>query len=393
MRQHSLLLSSVAVMLCLFRPTIASDAKSFFAYLREIAEPATPLTENGRESRQTATCSGPLCITFSLNGVSNFTFNIAQIPTTFPIACGGDDRNYCNYPDLPLMETSDLDYYSRRPIPSGRCPDGYTKLPTFDCLNIAPALFETTCCVFMSTTPDICSASFVVDAMWTLCNGSVYISSGAYAWRLNQNFVVQQGPIMLAALTGGSISRDLSEAETDGNCNVQFFNMADQYWVTDFATGSLSTVGPNLVSNLCLPGTPGLVFGTGSRGSLVYKIDGEVYHMVSTDGYTFQIGANNTCSVQVNPPGCIGVSPQINATAATYLPQRDLLAFIYNLGAGNMLVTATRAGVCGTATAISFCSATTTTSSQVAPVVYIPYPVYPIFFNNQTGQQIQVGKK
>jgi hypothetical protein len=371
-----LLLSSLALVLCLVRPGFASDAKSFFAYLREVTEPASPL-EGGREGRQT--CSGPLCFTFSLNGVSNFTFNIAQIPTTFPIACGGDDRNYCNYPDLPLMETSDLDYYSRRPIPSGRCPDGYTKMPTFDCLNIAPALFETTCCVFMSTVPNVCSSSLVIDAMWTLCNGSVYISSGAYAWRLDQNFVVQQGPITLAALTGGSISRDLSEAEVQGDCNVQFFNMADQYWITDYATGSLSSIGPNLVSQLCLPGTPGIVFGTGSRGSLVYKIDGDSYVMVQSDGYNFQCGGNTTCSIAVIPPGCLGQTPQINATAATYLPARDLIAFIIYQNGANQVVLSTRQGVCQTAFNLNLCPATSSSSSNVAPLVYIPYPVYPIF--------------
>lgn len=75
-------------------------------------------------------------------------------------------------------------------------------------------------------TIDICSPTTTIDAIWTLCNGSVYISSGAYAWRYNQNLNLQQGPIMIAALTGGCVSRDLAEAEVDGNCNVQFFNVA-----------------------------------------------------------------------------------------------------------------------------------------------------------------------
>lgn len=381
-----LILSSLAIVLCLVRPSLASDAKSFFAYLSEVAEPAS-LADNGREARQT--CNGPLCITFSLNGVSNFTFNMANIPTTFPIACGGDDRNYCNYPDIPMLETNDLDYYSRRPIPSGRCPDGYTKMPTFDCLNIAPALFETTCCVFLSTTPDICSSSFVIDAVWTLCNGSVYISSGAYAWRLDQNMAVQQGPMLLAALTGGSVSRDLAEAETDGNCNVQFFNMADQYWITNYADGSLSSTGPFLVTNLCLSGTPGIVYNSGSRGSLVYKLDGVGnFYMVSSDGYNFQIGSNLTCSVNVVPPGVIPTAPYLNATAATYLPSLDLIAFfipnsvITSGGTGYSIRYLTRAGVrTATVNPWSPCStvAATAAAAAVAPLVYIPYPVYPIF--------------
>lgn len=370
MRQRSLVLCSFAIIFCIVRPTIASDAKSFFAHLRDISEPAP----NGREGRT---------VVFSFNGHTNFTFNTANIPTTFPIACGGDDRNYCNYPDLPLLETYDLNYYSRRPIPSGRCPDGYTKMPTFDCLNIAPALFETTCCVFMSTVPNICSSGFVVDALFALCNGSVYVTSGAYAWRLDQNLQLQQGPIMLAALSGGAVSRDLAEAEVDGNCNVQFFNMADQYFVTNFADGSLSSSGPFLVSNLCLPGTPGIVFGTGTRGGNIYKIDGDGYVMVLNDGYNFVCGANTTCSIQVTPPGCIGRAPQINATAATYLASRDLLAFIINDGGTNYVVYSTRAGVCQTRVALNFCGTTTTTNTNVAPLVYIPYPIYPVFQQNQ----------
>jgi hypothetical protein len=80
----------------------------------------------------------------------------------------------------------------------------------------------------MSTVPNICSSSVTIDAMWTLCNGSIYISSGAYAWQYDSNFQYIQGPVMLAALTGGCVSRDLAEAETDGACNVQFFNVNNQ---------------------------------------------------------------------------------------------------------------------------------------------------------------------
>ena len=75
------------------------------------------------------------------------------------------------------------------------------------------------------TTPNICTASTTVDALWTLCNGSLYISSGAYAWQYTSTGTFVQGPVLLAALTGGCVSRDLAEAETDGNCNVQFFNV------------------------------------------------------------------------------------------------------------------------------------------------------------------------
>jgi hypothetical protein len=386
MRQRSLLLSSLALALCLLRPALASDASSFFAYLTEVAEPGSVMGSNGREDRQL--CNGPLCITLAFNGITNFTFPIATIPTTFPISCGGDGRNYCNYPDLPLLETYDLNYYSRRPIPSGRCPDGYTKMPTFDCLNIAPALFETTCCVFMSSVPNVCSSNLVIDSLFTLCNGSVYVTSGAYAWQLDQNFNLIFGPIMLAALTGGAISRDLAEAEVDGNCNVQFFTMDDRYYITNFADGSLSTSGPFLVTNLCLPGTPGLVYGTGSRGNNVYKIDGAGFVMVQNDGTNYLCGANTTCSIAVQPPGCLGIAPRINGTAATYLPSLDLIATIVNTGSGNTLYTSTRNGkTCSSGVPFSLCPAAATVApTNVAPLVYIPYPVYPIFQQQQQQQ-------
>lgn len=292
-RRSSSFVSFLLFLLYVVRPSDASDAKSFFAYIKEIAEPTAEVASNGREGRQTIT--GPLSFTFSLNGVSNYTFSVANIPTNFPIACGGDDRNYCNYPDLPLVETYDLNYYSRRPIPSGRCPDGYTKMPTFDCLNIAPALFETTCCVYLgSTVPNICNTATIIDAWWTLCNGTTYLASGAYAWQYDQNLKFIQGPILLASLTGGCISRDLAEAEVDGNCNVQFFNLQDQYFVTDYATGSLSCTGPSLVTNLCLTGTPGLVYNVG-RGTTIYKIDGDGFQTVLGNGFNFLIGGNVTC--------------------------------------------------------------------------------------------------
>lgn len=367
-------------LLCLVRTAYASDAKSFFAYIKEIAEPAQ-VQSGDREGRQV----GPLSITFSLNGISNFTFNVANIPTNFPVACGGDDRNYCNYPDLPLIETYDLNYYSRRPIPSGRCPDGYTKMPTFDCLNIAPALFETTCCMFMSTVPNICLAGATIDAFWQLCNGSIYISSGAYAWQYTSTFQYVQGPILLAALTGGCVSRDLAEAEVDGSCNVQFFNLNDQYFVTDYATGSLACTGPSLVTNLGITGTPSLVYGLG-RGTIIYHIDGDGFQVVLSDGYNFICGGNVTNMVAVQPPLLANQSPYVNCTAASYIQSSDNICYICLESSINQYRCLTRGGVVsGTtqtlASLLSNCGATS--SASVAPLVYIPYPIYPVF----TGQQ------
>jgi hypothetical protein len=365
-------------LLCLIRTGYASDAKSFFAYIKEIAEPSPAALSNGRESRQ-----GPLSLVFSLNGASNFTFNVANIPTNFPIACGGDDRNYCNYPDLPLIETYDLNYYSRRPIPSGRCPDGYSKMPTFDCLNIAPALFETTCCMFLSTTPNICSASVQVDALWSLCNGSIYISSGAYAWQYDSNWNFVQGPVLLSGLTGGCVSRDLAEAEVDGQCNVQFFNLNDQYFITDYQTGSLGCTGPSLVTNLGITGAPHLVYGLG-RSTIIYHIDGDGFQAVIGDGYNFICGGNVTNNIGIQPPSSVAGSPYINCSAATYIASRDVICYVCLQSGTNNVLCTTRAGVAvSTATLSSTLSNCNAAVAASAPLVYIPYPIYPVF----TGQQ------
>lgn len=388
MSSRSCLVVLVPFLLCLVRTAYASDAKSFFTYIKEIAEPLPVKDIGGRQSRQLGLANtGPLSITFSLNGVSNFTFNVANIPTNYPIMCGGDDRNYCNYPDLPLIETYDLNYYSRRPIPSGRCPDGYTKMPTFDCLNIAPALFETTCCMFMSTVPNICTTS-VIDAAWTLCNGSIYISSGAYAWQYDSNFNYIQGPVMLAALTGGCVSRDLAEAEVDGSCNVQFFNLNDQYFVTDYATGSLGCTGPSLVTNLGITGTPGLVYGLG-RGTLIYHIDGDGFQVVLSDGYNFIVGGNVTNMVSVLPPSPLAGAPYVNCSAATYIPARDIVCYICLESSINQVRCTSRNGqtILAVQTLASLLSNCAVNANAVAPLVYIPYPIYPVF----TGQQQPTG--
>jgi hypothetical protein len=55
------------------RTGYASDAKSFFAYIKEIAEPMVA-DHGGREGRQLGLANtGPLSVTFALNGVSNFS--------------------------------------------------------------------------------------------------------------------------------------------------------------------------------------------------------------------------------------------------------------------------------------------------------------------------------
>lgn len=71
------------------------------------------------------------------------------------VKCGTDNRNFCNYPELPFVETLNIPQLLASAnrlnrLPSGPCPDGYKKYPTKDCLNIAPAIIETSCCVYVS---------------------------------------------------------------------------------------------------------------------------------------------------------------------------------------------------------------------------------------------------
>ncbi|XP_055337048.1 uncharacterized protein LOC129587333 [Paramacrobiotus metropolitanus] len=379
------------VLLCTVRTALASDARAFYNYLKEIAEPEQAVegaAANGREGRQ----SIPLSI-FSLNGFANFTYNVASIPTNYPIACGGDDRNYCNYPDLPLIETYDLNYFSRRPIPSGRCPDGYTKSPTFDCLNIAPAFFETTCCVYLGTTTpstnDVCTGS--IDAAWTLCNGTVYIASGAYVWLYDVSstgaMTLRAGPIALSAISGGCVTRDLSEATVNGNCDVVFFNLNDQYYTTSYRTSSISCSGPNLNTNLGVGGTPNQAFRVGGS-TTIYHLDGDGFVVGLPLGYLFNCGSNTTSGISITPPGVIGTSPYINCSAVTYVSSLDILVYF----CGSTIYRVTRTGVLSSTSTLtsvlSNCGSTTTTtssgSSAVAPVVYIPYPIYPVFMGSNS---------
>lgn len=76
-------------------------------------------------------------------------------PVDSDVKCGKDNRNFCNYPSLPFIETLNIPQLLAAPnrlnrLSSGRCPIGYKKYPTKDCINVAAAFIEVTCCVYVS---------------------------------------------------------------------------------------------------------------------------------------------------------------------------------------------------------------------------------------------------
>ena len=62
------------------------------------------------------------------------------------VKCGGDNRNFCNYPELPFIETLNVPSVlasanQLNRLPSGRCPDGYNKLPTMGLLKHSRGIY------------------------------------------------------------------------------------------------------------------------------------------------------------------------------------------------------------------------------------------------------------
>lgn len=164
------------------------------------------------------------------------------IPETLdnvPISCENDDRNYCNYPDLVPFESTNIHEISKFPIPSGRCPDGYARVPTYDCLNFAPALFETTCCVYSTPPPQpvqmcpIDPANVVINGLAELCDGRLLLityliqESRQLVWQLNSTnmALTKATPLRVEDVTGGCLNGDqyqILATEPDGDCGIQW---------------------------------------------------------------------------------------------------------------------------------------------------------------------------
>ncbi|GAU94351.1 hypothetical protein RvY_06141 [Ramazzottius varieornatus] len=430
-----LLLVSVAV-----RTVYASDTTSFFAYLREHAVEAPESVEEkssgDREGRQAPT-NGPgfsLSVSLgglvSINGVSNFTFSFT-VPNNPPVSCAGSSLNYCNYPDLPLIETYDLNYYARRPIPSGRCPEGYTKMPTFDCLNIAPALFETTCCVFSATTATTATLtdSSTINAFFCLANRTCYVitdQDAVFGFNIGglTSATPVSGPFSLMAFTGGCLTSGVAEAETLGDGTVIFFTFADTFVIVDYSGGTpaCTTSAPRIVTDFGVPGVPYLACSFSFGGFLVTYIDATsnpvltTATLVSSLPLTFTGPTNTnpaattndaqivlltgTTSVTVQLPLLLRSSPFVNATACSYVPSLkatgyfigNTLVFVNQQGTllGGVTVTGTGpvfplAGNKPLCSGFGACIGTSTSGTVVAPLVYIPYPIYPVFTGQQTS--------
>ncbi|OWA52077.1 hypothetical protein BV898_16540 [Hypsibius exemplaris] len=257
------------------------------------------------------------------------------------VKCGGDNRNFCNYPSLPFIETLNVPNVLASPnrlnrLPSGPCPENYSKLPTMDCLNIAAAFIETTCCVYNSppvTLTDYCNAraGILFTASFELCDGRNFIISGSNAWQVDENFRVLGGPYSLSTLTGGTVSSGVDSALVDSSCNVGFFVGTTLKWMnfpgkTASADQSLSALLGTIPTAICggLACTPTMVNfavcpnnGYCMIGVSLLATSGTVFKQI----FFLAPGFNSFVSTVVTPPG-IAVTNQartnaLSSTAAT----------------------------------------------------------------------------
>lgn len=214
---------------------------------------------------------------YAYNGkVINLKQIFPKIPNQIevPITCGGNDNNYCNYPDIIPVESVEMSQLMEFPIKSGPCPVDYDKMETYDCLNFAPALFETTCCIYNNVNQQmsdpamratsLCDKSTRITASVQGCDGSIYLFSANRVWEINSNFdLTNESPIQLMSFSMGAMINpdswveaavlredctiDLFTSEVVGG-NQKFVNI-DLAKLSPMATGEVGVSAPydNLV--------------------------------------------------------------------------------------------------------------------------------------------------
>ncbi|GAU95223.1 hypothetical protein RvY_06876 [Ramazzottius varieornatus] len=327
---------------------------------------------------------------------------------TSEVTCGKDNRNFCTYPELPFIESLNVPAVLANPnrlnrLPSGKCPVGYTKFPTFDCLNIAAAFIEVSCCVYNSppvTLADYCSkrTQLLFTASFELCDGRSFLIAGSNAWQVNDNFKILGGPYSLSVLTGGTVSGGVDSAFVDSSCNVGFFQGTALKWMnfpgkTASANKQLTDVLGPLSSANCGAGALSCVptkvnFAVCPNAGSFCLISVALASNLPTVNRMFFVtpGFSSFVLTGVNQPG-IAVN-NINDLqnrfssfiSATYIKSTNRLAFVdgnndvyYYDTTGKLLSGPTNLfdlfGTCGFV------------GSNQAPIIYIPYPIAPIFAN------------
>ncbi|XP_055357671.1 mucin-2-like [Paramacrobiotus metropolitanus] len=328
------------------------------------------------------------------------------------VKCGTDNRNFCNYPALPFVETLNIPQLLASPnrlnrIPSGRCPDGYTKHPTKDCINIAPAVIEATCCVYdtpVVNLTDYCSNRQAIqfNATFELCDGRDFIISDSSAWQINDEFKILGGPYSLSTLTGGAVSSSVDSALVDSSCNVGFFQGKNLHWMnfpnrTASTDHTLSELLGTIPTNLCGGNTVCTATAVNfavcpNNGFCLTSVNltasnGTIYKQL----FLLAPGFNSFFNSTIFPPGIAVLNNQglnssyQNYITATYLRSTNRLAFtdtsnnVYFYDpTGKLLSGPTNLfdlfGTCGT---------TPSSTGGGRYTIYIPYPIYGV--SNQSN--------
>lgn len=246
------------------------------------------------------------------------------------------------------------------PIKSGKCPQDYEKIPTYDCLNWAPALLETTCCIYkrpvavadpQRRASTLCDQNTRIDAAVQGCDGNIYLFSSSLVWRVNANFeLTSDEPLELMSFSMGSIINPDTRVEAAivrGDCTLDLFTNErvggsqsfvniDLAKLTPMASGEVGVTAPydNLVNKYVQAGISLSKAGVAvAHVNILFSgVDEDVSAGQQADAMieNWLIGGAHTASVShENLDWATDYSGKpLPITAGFYEPNRDLIYII-----------------------------------------------------------------